>query len=532
MQSPRYRPGHPRYAPFTGIRPGIIRGRFHGLGALGAATAPITATTIAKTAGTTAASVGAGAGAAAIATAAGYGSIAGPVGTVVGAIVGLVAGDLLAKNYLNVAQMNAAEDNEVAAFNQYKSIQGRVAGRTIGLAAMTAVWKGALHSGYFPLNNQTQCFHEGCSKYPGNASLIDDAINASAQYATFSLAMAQMKAARPLSSGTAVPRIGPATGQLTVPKADLAGPRFGRLPPVHPGAMRRGRLGVLGAAAAPVVPQAVTFIDSYFIPDNQKMSSPPWAVPQVPLEHQILYDVADAYLAANVASFGTTTPYIAMNAAPIAAPQPALVAAGSTTVTPARVASAGGGTVPAVSQTAIAVTPVASPALAPVVTAPLPATPAAIASAAGTSTTVAAATSANLNAALAAQGYVAVGTTAQGFPLYSQAGQVYVYSNGELSPYGTVAQTAVTGGAGDGIATPATGIDPGTLSLINNALAQGATPAQAVAAAVANLQAQGVTVTPDIQAQLNAAAYGPPAVGSSFPWLLVIGGVGLFLLLR
>src|ERR1700731_3135233 len=126
------------------------------------------------------ASYAAGAGTTAALGAGGYaaiGAAAGPIGAVVGLVVGIVVTKLLTKNYLNIGQMNAAEAAEIAAFNQYRTVAGRAPGRQFGLAAMRAVWKGALHSGYFPRNQETQCFHDGCSAHPGNASLIDIALD-------------------------------------------------------------------------------------------------------------------------------------------------------------------------------------------------------------------------------------------------------------------------------------------------------------------------------------------------------------------
>ena len=133
------------------------------LGALGLAP---TGTAIASKAGGAYASTAA----AGLATYMGAGAAAGPIGMAVGLVVGLVLTKLLHKDYLNVAAMNAAEANEIAAFNQYRAIAGQAAGRAFGLDAMRAVWKGALHSGFFPLNHETQCFHQGCSAHPGNAA--------------------------------------------------------------------------------------------------------------------------------------------------------------------------------------------------------------------------------------------------------------------------------------------------------------------------------------------------------------------------
>lgn len=246
------------------------------------------------------ASVGGKVGGAALATYVGAGAWAGPIGAAAGLVVGLLAGKLLNKQYLNVAEMNAAEDTEVGAFNQYKSVQGQFPGRAVGLEAMRAVWKGALHSGHFPQNNQKQCFHQGCSKYPGNASWIDTAINGGSRdpntfpdvYKKFSVDKARM-VPQAVMTGSVTP---------SVVMANYGSPR----------GMLRG-LGDFGTT-----PDAVVFIDQYFIPANLATGHPPWAVPTSTVEHQLLYDVADAWLAVQA---GSTTPYIAApSAIPINTP--------------------------------------------------------------------------------------------------------------------------------------------------------------------------------------------------------------------
>lgn len=556
----RTTPRNPGYVPY---RP---------LGALGVDTS-----SVASQAGAAVAGKAAGAGASAVLTAAGYGSVAGPVGMVVGAVIGLVAGDLLAKNYLNVAQMNAAEANEVGAFNKYKTIMGQAPGRQFGLAAMTAVWKGALHSGYFHINNVKQCFHNGCSTYPGNASLIDISIGGgSVDKNTFPDMLAAWKAGRSAGQVTAAPIAHAATQAvatrssapgLIAGKAALAGlgamvayqrPSTPQLAPrVIPFAsMRRSlppemqrfartslrgfarspRLGSLGLSSA-ALPDAVVFVDQYLVPANSppsKCSGVPcyWVQPTNAIEHQILYDVADAYLAER--SGVNTTPYVAsqMN---VAASGAVLAPVSTATVVPATVAvtasqsgtpwSPGAGTLPPV--------PVQTPQLAPTATPLLPSSPPAVAAAAGVATSVNAATSSNLDAALAAQGFTRAGTTSDGYPIYTQAGQAYLYQNGSLFPYGTVAQLAATGNAGTGIATPSTGLDANTVALIQQALQQGMTAQQAADTAAAALSAQGVPVTPTTQAQLLQTAQQPMVAqsGISSSTLLLIGGGALFLML-
>lgn len=515
-------------------------GRHAGMGALG-----ITANTSA---------VGAGAS---IGTA-----ILPGIGTAIGAVLGLVAGSLLNKQYLNVAQANSGEDSSVAAFNQYRAIAGQVAGRQFGVDAMNAVWNGAIYSGLFPLNNQRKCFHEGCLKYPGNPDWVWGTFHDGANNRfTFAYAFQQWRAARqsqPLAppqpyapspyfaagvtSTTNLPP--PLTGGQSASVAPIMGVSAPSEPtaltalmaagvgnPPNPSAMypraavlsMRG-LGALGTSwTLPIggsLPDAVTFIDQFFIPNSQS-DSPPWAVPNTPLEHQILYDAADAWLANQPVN---TTPYVAAQyiGTSVQTP-PTVIEAGSP--------SPGGfGIPPGYGVSA----PPGSGGnfLAPVSTPQLPATPIGIAAGGGAVTSVTAATSANLDAALAAQGFTRVGTSPQGFPLYSQAGQIYAYQNGNLFPAGSVSQLAMTGGAGNGIATPTTGVDPSILATITAAIQAGMSQAQAANAGAQQLAAQGVPITPDVQQQLQTAAASPviaPGPSSNTILLGIAAVVGLFL---
>jgi hypothetical protein len=516
-------PYHPAFVAFQESG-GLGRvGNFRGFGALGQGAAT------AIEAG--AAGKGAAVGAASLATYAGAGAVAGPIGMVVGLVVGIVVSKLLTKNYLNVGQMNAAEGNEIAAFNQYRTIMGQAPGRQFGLPAMRAVWKGALHSGFFPLNNETQCFHDGCSAHPGNASLIDTAIDGgSSDRNTFPDLLPQFLA-RVQSAAAPMMRALPVTVRMGL------APRPGTTSPVSRAIAGLGGFrgfGALGQASGfPGTPEAVVFIDSFFIPANSSgapCSGHPcyWAAPQNATEHQILYDVADAYLAQQ--SF-PSTPFIAVKSALTSQQAPAAVLAAASTVGPAL---------------RPAVSPV-NPVINPVTTPLLPVTPPAVAVGTGVVTTVNAATGANLDAALAGQGFVRIGTSQDGYPIYQSTppctavygqacppGATYIYENGQMFPYASPAQVAVTGSAGTGIATPVGGLDPNTLAMMAQMIAGGMTPAQAVAAAAAQLQSQGVPITPDVLAQLTAAAQ-PSGVSSgllSSPLVLGIGAVVLLMLMR
>jgi len=466
----------PPNAPgFVAFRPGP-----RGFGALGLA--PVGGQVVSK-----AASVGVGYE---VSQFAALGSAAGPIGTVVGAIVGLAVGALLTKNYLNVAQANAAEDQAVQVFNQYRTIAGQIPGRQLGLESMHAVFLGAVYSGVFPLNNQVKTFHEGALKYPGNPDWVYGVLyNGANNPYTFAWALQQLK-------------------------------------------------GMRGSIPAGM-PEAAVLVDQFFIPSNTH-DSPAWAVPQSPLAHQVLYDAADAYLSQN-AGFITTPLVTSQASAAIAnAPQPsgaAILPAASSTTLPAVVPTSAGtyAVVPAspgMMQTAVILPGTAGANLSPYATPILPATPAAIAAAAGTVTPVNAATSANLDAAMAAQGYTRAGTSTSGYPLYSQAGQVYAYANGQLFPFSSVAQLAATGNAGTGAAIPSTGLDPNVLAAIQAAVASGVPPQQAAYSAAANLQAQGVPITPTTQDQLlNAASVPASSLLSGNNLLLVLAGLGVVLFL-
>ncbi len=187
------------------------------------------------------------------------GSVAGPIGAVVGGIIGLAKG-LLTKTYLNVAQMNAAEQTEVSAFTQYQTIAGKVAGRDIGYATLNTVFNGAVHSGIFPINKDRQCFHEGCSTYPGNASWSNQAMQGGS------------------SDKNTMPDV--------VPKAIAAGVFDPRV-----------------------------ILQQYWIPAQQAKGNH-WAVPSNNIGQQLLTDIIDAYVAAHVPN----VPYFYPAAAPPSLP--------------------------------------------------------------------------------------------------------------------------------------------------------------------------------------------------------------------
>jgi hypothetical protein len=258
------------------------------LGALGASQL---VSTVASKGGAIAAT----SGGSSIAAAMGAGAAAGPIGLVVGAIVGIVIAKIFNKQYLDVTSANTIADASLGVFKQYQGIAGQVAGRDIGLASMNAIWKGALYAGLFPLNNQQLCFHNGCLKYRGQPEWIEATINGPDNAFTLggnyqNFLMGIRNASVPAASS------GPATA-YTAPIAS----RSGML--VRAGFQGLGALGAVNG-----VPEAVVLVDQYLIPSNTR-DNPAWLVPRSALEHQILYDVADAWLAQKHPEL-TTTPYI------------------------------------------------------------------------------------------------------------------------------------------------------------------------------------------------------------------------------
>lgn len=270
--------------------------------------------------GSAAASYGAKVGGASLAAYAGAGAWAGPIGIAAGVIVGIVVTKLLTKNYINVPQLNQKGAIELDVFRKYKAIQGKIPGRALGLPTMVAIWKGAEHAGYFPLAGQTQCFHEGCLAYKGRGDWIDSTVGRGDAAYQFPRVYQAWLAGRSRSSRAVTPnvmRVGRGGGSL-----QLRG-------------YVEGFFGGLGAVSS-VVPDAVTFVDQYFIPAAASGDRLPWEVPRNSVEHQLLYDVADAYLYTQPVD---TTPYLAI-------PTNEAAAAGYAPVAPAAAVQGGGTSLP------------------------------------------------------------------------------------------------------------------------------------------------------------------------------------------
>jgi hypothetical protein len=286
------------------VRPkdGLVRGG--SFGALGASS-------LVDTVATKGGSIAATSGGTSLAAAMGAGAAAGPIGLVVGAIVGIVLSKIFNKQYLDVTSANTIADASLGVFQQYQQIAGQVAGRQIGLASMDAIWKGAMYAGLFPLNNQQLCFHNGCLKYKGQPEWIEATINGpdnqftlGGNYQAFVNGAVNAAAAPVSSTGTTMP----ISAGNVIGRAQLKG--------LGSRARRFTGLGALGAING--VPEAVVLVDNYLIPANTR-DNPAWLVPRTALEHQILYDVADAWLYQNHPELNST-PFVATS--PAAQPMP------------------------------------------------------------------------------------------------------------------------------------------------------------------------------------------------------------------
>lgn len=216
----------------------------------------------------------AAAGASAAATALGAGAAAGPIGLAAGAVIALAL-TLFQKQYFNVADANAACATQEQVWNKYLSVAGHVAGRALGWPTMIVVWHGAVGAGLFPLNSQHLSFHEGTLNCAGTGEWSDSFLGETLQ--------------------------GVATG-------------CGSAANCMPEALQKFSASAVPAGTA----DAVYFVDSILLPMNAGAKIP-WITSAAtnPTVHQLLYDVADAYLAENnIAS----TPYVKYPAAAATAP--------------------------------------------------------------------------------------------------------------------------------------------------------------------------------------------------------------------
>jgi hypothetical protein len=310
-----------------------------GLGALG-----VTGRQAAGTAASAAVAPAAATAGSSAATLIGAGAVAGPIGLVVGAVAALLVGKLFNKQYLDVNHANADIDAFTAAFNKYRTIAGSIPGRQFGLDTMEALFKGAVYSGVFPLNNRRLCFHNGCFKAPGDPGWVSGAIHGGPGTGTFTLpyAFQQMQKAGAFASSPVGASGAPAAGPVPVMRI---GPvmRSGPTGRVAGFGCVRGGLGMIGGQA-----EAVVLTDQYWIPNN-RADNPAWLVPTSDIAHQLLYDVADAWLATQPL---VTTPYVAMAQAapappslapPVSAPPAGSPSAAGPGTTPVGTGAGGGG---------------------------------------------------------------------------------------------------------------------------------------------------------------------------------------------
>jgi hypothetical protein len=213
----------------------------------------------------------AAAGVSAAATALGAGAAAGPIGLAAGAVVALAL-TLFQKNYFNVVDANAACAQEEALWQKYLTVQGHVAGRALGWPTMQTLMHAATGAGLFPLNSTHLSFHEGTLQCAGNGAWVDSFLSNGLGGTSCSQNNCMINALQKFKTAT-------------VPAG---------------------------------TPDAVYFIDSIVLPMNAG-DSIPWinSGASNPTVHQMLYDLADAYLAQNnVAS----TAYVKYPAASAAAP--------------------------------------------------------------------------------------------------------------------------------------------------------------------------------------------------------------------
>lgn len=235
-------------------------------------------------------------------TGAKVGSVVPVIGTAVGAVVGAIAGYLLgAKHYFNVGQSNAQCQQLLQAWQQYRQIQGHVAGRALGWQTMQQLFHAAVGAGLFPGNDMHLKFHEGTLQCAGHGDWVDDFL------------------------GT-----------------DLAGKAVNNCGAHNCMADALARFQQQRAQVPRGTADAVYFVDALVLPMNATAQIP-WIYNggQDPVVHQLMYDLADAYLAQHV---GGTTPYVQFPAAQTGTPT-----AGAVGVAPAPPAPSAPAAVPYVS---------------------------------------------------------------------------------------------------------------------------------------------------------------------------------------
>lgn len=346
------------------------------------------------------------------------------IGTVVGAAVGAIVGYFMsAKHYFNVANADAECQQLLQAWQKYLSIQGHVAGRALGFETTNQLMHAAVGAGLFPGNNMHLSFHQGTLQCAGHGDWVDS-----------------------FTGFTIEGNPGAACGAHNC-LADAYQQYLQSQSQIPPG-----------------TPDAIYLIDSILLPMNAPgKASIPWVYQgaQNSQVHQLLYDLADAYIAQKG---GNSTPYVEYPAAQIG-------------------------------------TPLTNAESAPVQGAPA---------------------SASVSPGLPSAAGFPAGFTQVGIdpvtqaPILAQVGnpQEYELVNGQLTPYNPTQATAVPVSTPAGVIPAGTattgGMDANTLALIQSMMAQGASQNQAYTAALSQLASQGVnTQSQAVQSQLAQAVQNP-----------------------
>src|SRR5487761_654467 len=241
--------------------------RLMGFGSLGFS--PTTGAVTSKVASTAAgAAITSAASAGTFGTILASSSVAGPIGIAAGVVIALAI-SLFTKQYFNVGASNQLCQQLEALFQKYTTIQGYVAGRALGWATMNQLMHAATGAGLFPGNDMHLTFHEGTLQCAGHGDWVDAFTGYTAQ--------------------------GNASGG-----SGCSGHNC----------MADALKNFNHSAVPPGTPDAIYFVDSILLPMNDPNHAKiPWIYngarnPQV---HQLLYDMADAYLA----QFSSgTVPYV------------------------------------------------------------------------------------------------------------------------------------------------------------------------------------------------------------------------------
>lgn len=195
------------------------------------------------------------------------------ISTAAAAVINLAL-SLLDKHYFNVAASNAACATQEQLWQSYLQVQGHVSGRSLGWATMQELMHAATGEGLFPGNNEHLSFHEGTLNCAGDGAWVDEFL---------------------------------CNGKVPFSSCDNC----------ICTALQHYRLQRSSKPAG--IPDAVWFIDSIFVPLFDSTAQTKWITAGMAdaTVHQLMYDLADAYLAENVSG---TTAYVEFPAPPPAKP--------------------------------------------------------------------------------------------------------------------------------------------------------------------------------------------------------------------